>query len=282
MVFRRMGKWDMAIEELQKAHAIDPGSLDVIMNLNECYFLTREYELALNLTNKIEQLNPENLILPDYRIHISLMRDGNTIIARKELEQAKRIGITESELNNQSFWTPPLMLDFFDEKYHDVLDYISKSGWKGIINPMIYQPASLHQAVIYDCLGNREYARLYFDSARSMLDSMLHEYPEEARLHGSLGLAYAGAGDKENAICEGKKAVEMMPLDKDAFFGTMRVWELAWIYVMVKNYDQALEQLEILLSHPSPFSVPYLLMDPRWKPLRNHPEFIRITQEYSQ
>lgn len=282
LVHRRIGKWNMAIEEMQKAHAIDPGSVAVIMNLKECYFLTRQYELALSLSNKIKQLTPENIVLTDYRIHISLMRDGNTIMARKELEQAIRIGITELELNNQSFWTPPLILDFFDEKYHEVLDYISNSTWKGIINPWAYQPASLHQAVMYDCLGNREYAKLYFDSARNILDSMLHKYPEEARLHGSLGIAYAGLGDKENAVRKGRKAVELMPIDKDAFFGTMRIWELAWIYVMVKEYVQALEQLEILLSHPSPFSVPYLLMDPRWKPLRNHPEFIRITEKYSQ
>jgi serine/threonine-protein kinase len=281
LVYRRMGEWNKAIELIQLAHDIDPGSVTVLMNLKECYILTRQYEQALNLSKKIRQLTPENLVLPDYRIHISLMRDGNTIIAREELKQAIRIGISESELNDQSFWTPPLMLDFYDEMYNEVLDYISKSGWKGIINPSVYQPASLHQAVIYAYLGKNETARLYFDSARNMLDSMLHEYPDEARLHGSFGLACAGSGDKQNAIREGRKAVELMPIEKDALRGTMSVWELAWIYVMVKEYDQAVEQLEILLSHPSQFSVPYLLMDPRWKPLRNHPEFIRIIKKYS-
>jgi TolB-like protein/Flp pilus assembly protein TadD len=282
LVHRRTGNWNRAIDEIKKAHSIDPGTVAVIMNLMECYFLTRQYESALGLSNKIKRLTPENLGLVDYRIHISLMRDGNTMMARKELEQAIRIGITELELNNHSFFTPPMMLDYFDGMYQKVLDYISNSGWNGIDNHSFYQPANLLQAFMYDCLGNREFAKLYFDSARMILDSMVNLYPDEARLYGSLGLACAGVGDKENAILRGKKAVELLSIEKDAFIGTNRVWELAWIYVMVKEYDKALEQLEILLSHPSSFSSQYLLMDPRWEPLRNQPEFIRITEIYSQ
>jgi serine/threonine-protein kinase len=111
---------------------------------------------------------------------------------------------------------------------------------------------------------------------------MVLEFPEEARLYGSLGVACAGVGDKENAIHNGRKAVDLLSMEKDAYAGTTRVWELAWIYVMVKEYGQALEQIEILLSNPSPVSVPYLQMDPRCKPLWNHPEFIRICEKYAQ
>jgi len=282
LVHRRTGNWNNAIEEIKKAHAMDPGSVPVVMNLMECYFLTRQYESALSLFDELRQLTPENFALVDYGIHISLMRDGNTLTARTELEQAIRIGITESELNNQSFFTPPLMLDFFDGKYQKVLDYIASSDWKGINNHSVYQPAALWQALMYDYMGNKEDAKLYFDATRIILDSMLQIHPDEARLHGSLGVAFAGIGDKEKAIRNGRKAVELLSIEKDAFVGIVRVWELAWIYVMVKEYNQAIEQLQVVLSHPSPYSTPYLLMDPRWKPLRNHPEFIRITETYSK
>jgi hypothetical protein len=84
---------------------------------------------------------------------------------------------------------------------------------------------------------------------------------------------------KEKAIESGKKGVDMMKISKDAHRGVVRVEDLARIYVMVGEFDEAITQIKILLSVPSRLSVKLLLLDPAWMPLRDHPEFRKITNQ---
>ena len=128
-------------------------------------------------------------------------------------------------------------------------------------------------------MDNPEKATAYFDSARIALESKITKTPEDHRLHSALGIAYAGMGQKGKAIEEGTKAVELLPMNKDAYFGIYRIEDLARIYVMVGDYDKALEQIRFLLSQPGPMSVKMLQLDPVWKPLRELPEFKKIIRK---
>ena len=80
----------------------------------------------------------------------------------------------------------------------------------------------------------------------------------------------------EEAIREGKLAVELLAVSKDAVRGTHRIEDLARIYVMIGEYDKAIDQLEFLLSIPSRISIPMLGLDPTWDPLRDMPRFQRL------
>jgi len=119
-------------------------------------------------------------------------------------------------------------------------------------------------------------ANLYFDSARIAIETRLLKLPDEARLHSALGIAYAGLGQKGKAIEEGVKAVNLLPFDKDAYTGVFRIEDLARIYVMVGDYDKALDRIKFLLAHPGPLSIKMLQLDQDWKPLREMPEFKKI------
>ena len=100
--------------------------------------------------------------------------------------------------------------------------------------------------------------------------------PDEPRLYSAIGIAYAGLAQKEKAIEAGRKGVDLMPIEKEAYRGVFRVEDLARIYVMVGEYDMALEQIKLLLTIPLRLSVQLLLLDPAWKPLRDLPEFKKI------
>lgn len=125
-----------------------------------------------------------------------------------------------------------------------------------------------------------EYA--YHDSSRLMLEDKLSGSPDDPRLYSSLGIAFAGLGRKKEAIEAGKKAVELLPLHRDANGGTFRVEDLARIYVMVGEDEKALEQIELLLSIPADLSTSLLQLDPAWKPLENNPKFIELLETYSE
>ena len=102
-----------------------------------------------------------------------------------------------------------------------------------------------------------------------------------ARCNSALGIAYAGLGRKDEAIREGKKAVELYPVSKDADEGQSVVLDLAVIYTMVGEYEAALDEIEYLLSIPSETSVPWLRLDPIWDPLREHPRFQELLEKYA-
>ena len=71
-----------------------------------------------------------------------------------------------------------------------------------------------------------------------------------------------------------------MPVSKEAMRGVHRVEDLARIYVMVGEYDAAIDQLEFLLSRPGLLSIWLLRLDPRWKLLWDHPRFQALVEKY--
>ena len=134
--------------------------------------------------------------------------------------------------------------------------------------------------LVYDLMKDPRHARVYYDSARVTLEKAVKERPDDYFVRSLLGIAYAGLGRKQDAIREGKSGVELCPVSKDALDGPDVVEYLALTYVMVGEYDAALDQMEYLLSIPSDFSVPYLRLDPQFDPLRKLPRYQRLLEKY--
>jgi tetratricopeptide (TPR) repeat protein len=122
--------------------------------------------------------------------------------------------------------------------------------------------------------------RAYYDSARVMLETASKNRLSDGRYHSLLGIAYAGLGRYEDAIRLAEEAVEMSPVDKDALYGPYWVANLAEVHLMAGNHDEAIDQLERLLSLPAVESIPLLQVDPIWDPLRDHPRFQALVAKY--
>jgi hypothetical protein len=93
-------------------------------------------------------------------------------------------------------------------------------------------------------------------------------------------MAYAGIGKGQDALREGKKAVQMLPISVDALYGITYVFDLAVIYTMLGEYDLAMENLEHLLSIPSWFSVTWFDWDIRFMPLKTHERYPVLVSKY--
>ena len=101
--------------------------------------------------------------------------------------------------------------------------------------------------------------------------------------HANLGWFYAFAGRKDDAIREGKRAVELKPESKDAFDGAIMNSYLALIYARVGEKDLALPLIERLLKTPgavdsvdNSITVNDLKYRWEWDPIRNDPRFQRL------
>ena len=91
-----------------------------------------------------------------------------------------------------------------------------------------------------------------------------------------MGIVDAILGHKEDAIKEGKRAVELMPVSRDAIVGPVFLRGLAVIYALVEEKDLALGHLETVIRLPSYMSYGELRLDPTWNPLRGDPRFEKI------
>ena len=120
------------------------------------------------------------------------------------------------------------------------------------------------------------------------LEEWVRESPNNASSHARLGLLYAYLGRKEDALREGRRAVELEPESQDAFHGAVSAANLALIHARTGDADQAIRLIERLLTTPGPAQFPdfpenITLADLRlrweWDPLRSDPRFQKILAE---
>ncbi len=133
---------------------------------------------------------------------------------------------------------------------------------------------------MYRFQGNQVKAQTAFEHARVMAEQLVRESPEDAFRHAQLGLILAGLNRKEEAIKEGKRAVELLPESQDAFDGPGIAETLAQIYAWTGERDHAFSLLDHLLTTPNYFNVPILKLDPVWDPLRSDPRFQALIDKY--
>src|SRR5207247_9702669 len=78
------------------------------------------------------------------------------------------------------------------------------------------KPKDLFEGAIYTYSNNKEKARPAFERARPIVEKALLESSDDASRHVTLGLILAGLGEKDAAIAEGNRAVELLPESQDA------------------------------------------------------------------
>ena len=110
---------------------------------------------------------------------------------------------------------------------------------------------ALFSALTYDYQNKDQLAHEDYETAVKLLERKVREIPDDPRYHSALGIAYAGIGRKIDAIKEGKRAVDLLPMAVDAVYGIPYVIDLATIYTMVGEFDLAMDQFEYLLTVPS-------------------------------
>ena len=100
------------------------------------------------------------------------------------------------------------------------------------------------------------------------MERVVQERPEYGPPLCVLGMIHAMLGQKEDAIREGQRAVELLPIGQDAINGSHLIMNLAIIYASIGQKDQAIEQLTALFSKPGDGNYGDLRLNPFWDPLR--------------
>jgi len=196
----------------------------------------------------------------------------NQVLWKGHTKGAREILDRVPEKKNGGFILLSSWIELLDRRYEAALELLS--------SPYAFQPRKgISEGILYRLMKNPLLARASFDAARQRLEKRTREKPQDHDLHRFLGLAYAGLGRKAEAIREGKRATELVPVSKDALWGPEQIEDLAFIYLMVGEKNAAMDHLEYLLSIPYDLSIPLLRIDPRWDSIRNEPRFRKIVAE---
>jgi serine/threonine-protein kinase len=121
-----------------------------------------------------------------------------------------------------------------------------------------------------------EQARSAFSAARVEQEKVVRAQPDYAPALSVLALIDGGLGRKEEALREGRRAVELLPVEKDAIVGPTMIKYLAVTAAWVGERDLACEHLATAIRYPGSPSYGQLRLLPFWDPLRGHPRFEKI------
>jgi serine/threonine-protein kinase len=238
--------------------------------LGNTYNKIRLYEEAERYLDRAISISPD---VPDSywkKAQNRISRTGRTESARQVLEEAlKRVNSEEISWNL-------VYIDIYEGKYQDALDrlsFIREDVWE---DQNSYRPKDAIRGFIYELMGQPDKARALYENARIILEKKTNELPDDPRIHAELGNILAHLGVKREAIQEGKKAVDLLPISRDAWRGPHNEINLAVIYTVVGDHEAAINKLEYLLRIPAGAHIGKLKVDPVWNPLRNHPRFQKL------
>jgi serine/threonine protein kinase/tetratricopeptide (TPR) repeat protein len=277
-VQRRQGKFEEALVNIKKASEMNPLASRLAFEVALTFELLRKYPEAERYYDRVISMSPDRPMPYAWKAQLYLLWDGKTDRARAVLQEG-----LETVKSTENFEIIDWLVDIevLDGNYHAALDRLSSKS-EDVDNLNYFIPNALRYARIYKHMNNDKLAEKYYNEARSILEDKIREQPEDSRFHSALGIVYAGLGRKEDAVKEGKLGVELLTVTKEAMRGLWRVEALAKIYVMVGEFDAAIDQLKILLERPGWISIPLLRLDPAWNPLRKHPRFKKLVEDGKQ
>jgi TolB-like protein/Flp pilus assembly protein TadD len=267
---QRLGQWNTALQHLAKASALDPRSASTARRTGVALLYLRRYPEAHAAMDRGLALAPTNLAIIEQKAMVSLA-EGDLAGARAAVRRA----LTTVD--------PAALLAFLGN-FQDLYWVLDNDQQQHLLTlpPSAFDDDRATWAIVraqtYDLRGNPAQARIYADSARLVLDEQIRDTPEDGQRHSFRGLALAYLGRKAEAIAEGRRGVALLPIGRDAYIGAYLQHQLARIYTMAGEPEQALDQLEALLKIPYYLSPGWLRIDPTFDSLRKLPRFQKLTE----
>jgi serine/threonine protein kinase/tetratricopeptide (TPR) repeat protein len=274
---RRQGRWSDAVRNMERASELDPRNLFSARNVAAFYFGSRpmSYEQTSKALDRVLALKPNDI---DARIDAGggLEMHWRADTRRWHATIDKILADEPASVNDQAMKSQRLLLALFERDFiaadravaalpQETLDGFNRDFWMG---------------VVARAKGDVVAAQAAFTAARAQQEAAVRaartRQPDVANALSVLGIIDAGLGRKEEALREGRRAVELAPIAKDSTDGPQVVFHLALIYTWTRERDLAIEQLEIVSKIPNGPTYGMLRLDPVWDSLRGDPRFEKM------
>jgi TolB-like protein/Flp pilus assembly protein TadD len=267
---RREGRWEEGKRDFIRAVDLDPRNINASNLLADTYVLLRRFDEGIAVANRSIAAGLDLPITHMRRELIRFAATGDPEILHRALAQAP------PDLDVGGGETPVRILHALIRQDYTEAALTLAASPRDIFQEVdfsFYYPRAWYEAIIARAAGDEERARAAFAVARKILEQRLTIKPSDARTIAVLAQIDAGLGQKEQAIAEGRRAVELMPLSRDAYDGMLVLQGLAQVYTWTGETEKALELLRQLMNMPGYVTYGYLRVDPAWNPLRGDPRF---------
>jgi len=274
---RRQGKWAESTANFEKAVALDPKNAGILINLAFNYIAVRNFEAADRTVDRAIAIAPQSFATVGLKGYLAVVWRGDLSEAQRQFSAIP----PEVDPNGLMTWLRAGML-MWQRKFPEALAVVQKFPSETLITySTAPAPRAFLEGTIHFFQGDKSRAKIKFEKARVVSEKLLREAPEDPGRHAQHGLILAALGQKEEAIKEGKKAVELLPESQDAFDGPQYTAYLAQIYAWTGEFDEAFRLLDHLLRVPNGVAVSMLKLDPVWDPLRKDPRFQALIDKYA-
>jgi TolB-like protein/Flp pilus assembly protein TadD len=279
LIDRRQGHWNDAVRNMERASELDPRNIHLATNAAGFYFGSRPlpYEQTRKALDRVLALKPNFL---DARIDrgggLEMHWRGDTRHWRATIDniltdepasandQAMKLQRFELALFERDFDTANRIVSAAPQG-QEWLDDFSREFWMG---------------VIARAQGTLVAAQTAFTAARAQQEVIVRAAgtrpPDVAPALSILAVIDAGLGQKEQALTEGQRAVELTPIEQNPLDGVAPVSNLALTYAWTGERNRAIEQLKILSKIPGGPTYGQLRLSPLWDPLRGDSRFEKI------
>jgi TolB-like protein/Flp pilus assembly protein TadD len=278
-IYRRQGRWRESIASFERGLSLDPRNCTSAYIAANNYLFVRDWQAAAAGFNRALAIKPDYLLPKVGLAYLEVFRHGNPAAGRKLLEEIPA-GVDTSGMVGVARWD----LAMLERDYAAAEKILTDAPFESF-SPAGEAPRAYYQGRLALARGDRETAQRYFAAVWPETEKRVRDNPDGANHHAGLGLLSAYMQKKEDAIRESRRAVELEPESQNAFHGAMNAANLALVYSLVGEPDQAITLIERLLSTPGPvecsdFPNNITLADLRlrweWDPLRSNPRFQKI------
>ncbi len=270
---RRQNRWHDAMRNFERASALDPQNARILIGVAQAHHFMRNYGQERRTTDRLIVLEPNNIGHRLGRAWIDVRERADTRAVHAFLEKILADNLESAGLRFD------LALYDHDAVAADhalaVLAALGENTFGAGRGEIKFSRAYL-QGSVARMKGDAAAAHAAFTAARAQQEEVVRARPDYGPYLCVLGLIDAGLGRKEEALREGRRALELAPIAKDSLNGVDVLYNYAVICAWTGERDLAIEQLETLAKIPAGPSYGDIRLSPNWDPLRADPRFEKI------
>ena len=269
---RRQGRHEEGLRNLQKALELDPRNVYLLQQISFSYKFVRRYPEEAATLDRALGILPKDIDTRVARAFVDLewRADTRPLHATIESILSENRGAAENIADN---W---VTLALCERDANAAQQALVALGENRFVQDAVHFSRSFGEGLVARMTHDDVKAHAAFTTALDQQIQAVQMQTEYGPAICALGLIDAALGRKEQALQEGRRAVELVPVTKDAINGVHMIEYLAIIAAWTGEKDLAFEQLTIAARLPSRVNYGQLKLHPFWDPLRGDPRFDQI------